>query len=338
MVKNKVGQNKKEQKKTEENKTAQNEVAQNRITQNKTTQNNMNQNKTIQDRTAQSHAELKQVIKMSKRNAGQRYDIQTYILRGLRMLFMSVLALMLGSLIGLNGFDNTAFGAQDMASAHPVQKIFAEISGNISERFASIFQIKNQKVIVLDAGHGGFDSGKVGANGSLEKEINLQITEKCKKYLEQSGYKVVMTREDDNGLYDEASSNKKREDMNARVNLMNTSEAVLAVSIHQNSYTGAACSGAQVFYYTGSESGKQLAGYIQDSIIVRVQPRNTRQIKANSDYFILKHSKVPTVIVECGFLSNTDEEQRLCDDTYQEKLAWAITMGIVQYCAQEENS
>lgn len=182
----------------------------------------------------------------------------------------------------------------------------------------------------LQPAHGGFDSGKVGVNGSLEKELNLQIAEKCKKYLEQSGYKVVMTREDDNGLYDVSSKNKKREDMNARVNIMNTSDAVLAVSIHQNSYTGAACSGAQVFYYNGSEAGKQLAGYIQDSIIVRVQPQNTRQIKANSDYFILKHAKVPTVIVECGFLSNADEERNLCDDTYQEKLAWAITMGIVQ--------
>ena len=259
--------------------------------------------------------------------------IQTYILRGVRMLLISVLALMLGSLIGLNSLDNVAFSKQDMASVHPVQKIFAEISGSISERFAHIFRIENQKVIVLDAGHGGFDSGKVGVNGSLEKELNLQIAEKCKKYLEQSGYKVVMTREDDNGLYDASSKNKKREDMNARVNLMNTSDAILAVSIHQNSYTGAVCSGAQVFYYNGSETGKQLAGYIQDSIIVRVQPQNMRQIKANSDYFILKHAKVPTVIVECGFLSNAGEEQNLCDDTYQEKLAWAITMGIVQYCA-----
>ncbi len=259
--------------------------------------------------------------------------IQTYILRGMRMLLISMLALMLGSLIGVNSLGTEAFSKQDMVSEHPVQKIFAEISGSISEQFARIFRIENQKIIVLDAGHGGFDSGKVGVNGSLEKELNLQIAEKCKKYLEQSGYKVVMTREDDNGLYDASSKNKKREDMNARVNLMNTSDAVLAVSIHQNSYTGAACSGAQVFYYNGSEAGKQLAGYIQDSIIVRVQPQNTRQIKANSDYFILKYSKVPTVIVECGFLSNAGEEQNLCDDIYQEKLAWAITMGIVQYCA-----
>lgn len=267
-----------------------------------------------------------------------RYDVQPYILRGLRLLGLSVMALMLGSLIGLNSLDNAAFYKQDMAFVHPVQKIFAEISDSISERFACIFRIKNQKIIVLDAGHGGFDSGKVGVNGSLEKELNLQIAEKCKKYLEQSGYKVVMTREDDNGLYDVSSKNKKREDMNARVDIMNTSDAVLAVSIHQNSYTGAACSGAQVFYYNGSEAGKQLAGYIQDSIIVRVQPHNTRQIKANSDYFILKHAKVPTVIVECGFLSNADEERNLCDDTYQERLAWAITMGIVQYCSQIGNS
>ena len=135
-----------------------------------------------------------------------RYDVQPYILRGLRLLGLSVMALMLGSLIGLNSLDNAAF-----------------------------YKIENQKIIVLDAGHGGFDSGKVGVNGSLEKELNLQIAEKCKKYLEQSGYKVVMTREDDNGLYDVSSKNKKREDMNARVNIMNTSDAVLAVSIHQNS-------------------------------------------------------------------------------------------------------
>ena len=254
-------------------------------------------NSIVENKTKHSH--------MAQNKTDHRYDVQPYILRGLRLLGLSVMALMIGSLIGLNSLGNAVF-----------------------------YKIENQKIIVLDAGHGGFDSGKVGVNGSLEKELNLQIAEKCKKYLEQSGYKVVMTREDDNGLYDVSSKNKKREDMNARVNIMNTSDAMLAVSIHQNSYTGAACSGAQVFYYNGSEAGKQLAGYIQDSIIVRVQPQNTRQIKANSDYFILKHTKVPTAIVECGFLSNADEERKLCDDTYQEKLAWAITMGIVQYCSQ----
>ena len=244
--------------------------------------------------------------------------VNLYMIKGVRWIMVSLLILVCGGLfltMTKAGYPNYAY------------QIFTRISG----QFQEILNVRDQKIIVLDAGHGGFDSGKVGVSGSLEKEINLQIALKCKKNLEQSGYKVLMTRQDDNGLYEATSNNKKRDDMNRRVEMMNASDVSLAVSIHQNSYTGADCSGAQVFYYKTSEEGKKLAGYIQESLITRVQPQNTRQIKSNSDYFILKYSRVPTVIVECGFLSNVSEEAQLCDEIYQEKIAWAITMGILQY-------
>lgn len=251
-------------------------------------------------------------------------QVKLYIIKGIRWMGISILILLCGGLF---------LSVEKAGYPNHVYQIFAHISGRIQEALNT----QNQKIIVLDAGHGGFDSGKVGVSGSLEKEINLKIALKCKKNLEQNGYKVWMTRQDDNGLYDETSTNKKREDMNRRVEIMNTSEVFIAVSIHQNSYTGADCSGAQVFYYKDSEEGKRLAEYIQQSVIMRVQPENKRQIKANNDYFILKYSKVPTVIVECGFLSNAEEEQQLCDEIYQEKIAWAITMGILRYCAEQAN-
>ena len=186
-------------------------------------------------------------------------------------------------------------------------------------------------LVVIDAGHGGFDAGKIGTGGTKEKEINLQVSLKIQRNLERLGIRTEMTRTDDGGLYDETSENKKKEDMKARVDKINASGAMLAVSIHQNSFTDSRYSGAQVFYYKGSREGETLAKLIQNSLISRVQPENTRQIKENNDYYILKNSRIPVVIAECGFLSNPEEEALLMQDEYQEKIAWAVTIGILQY-------
>lgn len=189
----------------------------------------------------------------------------------------------------------------------------------------------NQLTVVIDAGHGGGDPGKVGVHGEEEKKINLQIAQKVKRNLEHQGIHAVMTREDDNGLYSAQAANKKREDMNKRINIINGSNAVLAVSIHQNSFTDSQYKGAQVFYYETSENAKAMAELIQKSLIQNADSENTRQAKANDSYYLLKKSEIPMVIIECGFLSNENEALKLSQDSYQEKLAWAVHLGIMQY-------
>lgn len=188
-----------------------------------------------------------------------------------------------------------------------------------------------ENCVVIDAGHGGSDPGKIGINDALEKDINLEIALLVKKYLEQSDVKVVMTRETDEGLYDTNASNKKVQDMKRRIAIIEESKPELTVSIHQNSYPEEYVHGAQVFYYNGSVAGQKLAESIQSSLIEKVEPENTRQIKANDSYYLLKKTATPIVIVECGFLSNTVEAEKLCQEEYREKVAWAIHMGILRY-------
>lgn len=186
-------------------------------------------------------------------------------------------------------------------------------------------------VIVIDPGHGGNDPGKVGINNALEKDINLSIALKLKSYFEMQGIAVIMTRETDDGLYEEGVRNKKKSDLQARVKLCNESKAALVISIHQNSYQTENCKGAQVFYFEESKDGQELAGYIQQSIVLNVDPENKRKIKANSSYFMLKETAVTTVIVECGFLSNSEEAELLNSEDYQTKIAYGIHAGVVAY-------
>lgn len=191
---------------------------------------------------------------------------------------------------------------------------------------------EEEKVTVfLDAGHGGVDPGKVGINNALEKDINLSITLKLKALLEQNNIKVIMTREDDSGLYQDSDSNKKMADLKKRIELINNSGAVIAVSIHQNSYTSESVKGAQVFYHNQSEKGKELAEIIQEQIKTTIGDGNHRVAKPNDSYYMLKKSICPLVIVECGFLSNYNEATLLCDNSYQEKMAGAIHLGILTY-------
>lgn len=185
--------------------------------------------------------------------------------------------------------------------------------------------------IVIDAGHGGSDPGKVGINKADEKDINLQIAERLKTLLEAQGIKVVMTRTDENGLYHESSKNKKVEDMRKRCEIITKANPVFTISIHQNSYPQESVKGAQVFYYGASLEGKELAETLQASLKERLDPENHRLAKANESYYLLKKTPSPTVIVECGFLSNSQEAELLVTEEYQEKVAWAVQMGVLQY-------
>lgn len=200
----------------------------------------------------------------------------------------------------------------------------------------TVKQTKGQMVVAIDPGHGGFDPGKVGISGSLEKEINLSISFKVRKQLEKKGIKVVMTRTTDDAICNPDDRNKKMTDMRNRVEIINASNAAIAVSIHQNSFTDNSSKGAQVFYYTGSEEGKQLAKNLQNQIRESVGDNNRRMEKANSDYYVLRKVNCPIVIVECGFLSNPVEEALLGEEDYQEKMAQGITQGIVEFLLREQ--
>lgn len=185
--------------------------------------------------------------------------------------------------------------------------------------------------VVIDAGHGGDDPGKIGINDSLEKEINLKIAFLVKNYLEQNDIEVVMTRKTDEGLYDSGASNKKVQDMKRRLAVIEETKPLLVVSIHQNSYPEEYVHGAQVFYYKGSAEGQRLAEKVQEEFVKRADKENKRQIKANDSYYLLKKTATPIVIAECGFLSNREEAEKLCTEDYQKKVAWAIAMGIMRY-------
>lgn len=190
---------------------------------------------------------------------------------------------------------------------------------------------ETRHIIVIDPGHGGNDPGKVAINSALEKDVNLAIALKLKKYLEQEDMEVVMTRQEDKGLYEETDSNKKVHDMKNRLAIMEGAKPALVVSVHQNSYPEESVSGVQVFYYRDSVEGKRAALLVQEQMIATLQPAKEREAKENSTYYILKKTTVPTIIVECGFLSNREEADRLTSEDYQERVAWAIHLGIMRY-------
>lgn len=180
-------------------------------------------------------------------------------------------------------------------------------------------------VILLDPGHGGMDAGKTGVNGEEEKAINLNIALYIKKLLEEESIEVVMTRTTDQRL-----AETQVEDLKERVRIMNEEKPVLAVSIHQNSYHEEGVRGAQVFYYEDSAEGKE-AGEIMQKLLNENISDNNKEAKANRSYYILKKTEVPVIIVECGFLSNYEEAEKLADEKYQQTLANVIKEGILCY-------
>ena len=183
---------------------------------------------------------------------------------------------------------------------------------------------KDKIVIVVDPGHGGEDPGKVGINDALEKDLNLQVAMKVVKLLKEAEIEVVITREDDN------VPTRKMEDLEQRVKLMNDTTPTLCVCIHQNSYPDEKIHGAQVFYYTPSEEAKTAATMVQESLL-KIDTTNTRQIKANDTYYMLKNVNSPIIIVECGFLTNPTEAEKLTTEEYQDELAYAICEGIIKW-------
>lgn len=210
------------------------------------------------------------------------------------------------------------------------------VSAFLLARQSAVFvQSKNAEVkplcIVIDAGHGGSDPGKVGINNAQEKDINLALALKLRDLLEQKNITVVLTRDSDTGLYPADATNKKASDMQKRCEIITEANPVFTISLHQNSYPAEEVKGAQVFYYAQSTEGEALANVLQSSLVSRVDSENKRVAKANDSYYLLKKTPTPTVIVECGFLSNPVEADLLIDEDYQNKLVRAIYMGILEY-------
>ncbi len=186
-------------------------------------------------------------------------------------------------------------------------------------------------IVVIDAGHGGKDPGKVGVAGTLEKDINLEIALLLKESLEEDGITVVLTRHDDSGLYDENSSNKKMQDMRGRLSIIEESKADLVVSIHQNSFGDASVQGPQVFYYENSVNGAKAAECVQNALNEELEIVKPRVQKENDNYYLLTKCSKVMIIAECGFLSNPAEEALLKDKDYQQRIADAIQKGICTY-------
>ena len=190
------------------------------------------------------------------------------------------------------------------------------------------------KTIIIDAGHGSPDGGAVGNSGVLEKDLNLSVAKILQKFFESNGTQVLLTRSDDNGIYESGGSikNKKVSDIKNREEFIKNSDAQIFISIHMNKFTDSKYSGPQVFYSKNNEMSEVLANCIQKSMIAALNPKSKREVKsADSSIYLLSHTDIPAVLIECGFLSNAEEEKMLQDEKYQRQLAWSVYCGIIDY-------
>lgn len=205
------------------------------------------------------------------------------------------------------------------------------------EAAAVSVELNQKKVIVVDCGHGGMDPGMIGIDGVKEKDFNLAIGLKVKAALEEKDFQVVMTREADEGLYEADARNKKAQDMQKRILLIQEVKPVLTVSIHQNSYEDPGVKGPQVFYYRDSAQGEALAKLLQAKLNEYLKVERPREAKGNTTYYLLKRSPGILNIVECGFLTNPDEAGKLSQEEYQKKVAEAVADGVAEYINGMEN-
>lgn len=220
--------------------------------------------------------------------------------------------------------------------------------------FAASFQISNasrpamadyryRPKVIIDAGHGGFDGGAVGAGGIVEKGINLAIAQNLKTYFTWGGFEVLMTREADVATNDEGVTGihkQKVSDLNNRLELMEENPDAIVLSIHQNKFEDASCWGTQVFYGTKQQEASQLlAQIIQDNTRALLQPENVRECKeAYSTLYLLNNAPSPTVLVECGFLSNPAEGGKLTRTDYQRQMAYVIYTSTMEFLTKSNTS
>ncbi|MBO7344397.1 MAG: N-acetylmuramoyl-L-alanine amidase [Clostridia bacterium] len=195
-----------------------------------------------------------------------------------------------------------------------------------------IYNVSAEKLrVVLDAGHGGIDGGVIGSTtGVKESELNLSVVKKIEQYLISAGISVKLTRNSDAGLYGVATKNLKRRDMEKRKEIIEDFNPHATVSVHMNKFSVSSRRGAQVFYKSSDEYSKLLAQSVQNSFNeMESAPRECSIL--TGDYFILNCSKYASIIAECGFLSNPQDEMLLISEEYQEQIAYAIFKGIIDY-------
>ena len=213
---------------------------------------------------------------------------------------------------------------------------------NVSEDVMKYMPVTN-KTIILDAGHGGIDPGALTKDkNTAEKDVNLIIALKIRELLEASGALVILTREEDVSLYEENGDKtirqKYNENLKNRKKIIQESNADMFVSIHLNAFEQSKYYGAQTFYPKGKEDSIGLSKYIQGELKRVVDKTNNREVKARDDIYLLKENEIPSVLIECGFLSNEKEAKLLVDEKYQEKLAWSIYVGIQKYFSSNMNN
>ena len=225
-----------------------------------------------------------------------------------------------------------------IAAAVPLAAFFLVVTVlHLDRTVLTVGGVSAVQTVVIDPGHGGSDGGAVGYSGSIEKEMNLDIALKLRDLLRVSGFRVVMTREDDRSIHDEGAetvAEQKRSDLYNRLDLYNADPTAIAVSVHLNQYPDPACRGAQIFYSPNDERSEKLAASVQGAFVRLLQPENTRQIKpADKNLFLLFHAEVPAILCECGFVSNPEEEALLMSEEYRAETAFAIYSGIVDHLA-----
>ena len=207
------------------------------------------------------------------------------------------------------------------------------VSSLIKTEVVSSIPISNH-TIILDAGHGNPDGGAVGIDGSIESEINLNIVLQLQKLFEASNCNVILTRSDENGIYEataESIRDKKISDMKNRATIANNSGAELFLSIHMNKLEQSQYSGWQTFFKNNDDQSKNIAENIQTSLNHFLKKENHRTIKSISGIYLTKNVDIPLVLVECGFLSNPEETKLLQTEQYQKELAWSIYIGVMDY-------
>lgn len=213
--------------------------------------------------------------------------------------------------------------------------VLLAICARITERALPVAAPVTEKpIIVLDAGHGGLDSGAVGVTGALEKNINLSIVLALRDMLEMSGFNVVLTRDEDISIYDpgiQGIRNQKLNDMDNRLKIIQSYPDSIFLCIHQNNYISPDSHGAQMFYNNNNSTNRTLAQIMQKRFKT-LQPYNDREIKlSGEELFLLKSNKNPSLMIECGFLSNPEEEANLSTWEYQQKVAFTIYGGVLEY-------
>ncbi len=212
--------------------------------------------------------------------------------------------------------------------------LYLTFMANFSAAEASSMPI-TQKTVIVDAGHGGDDGGAIGIDGTVEKDINLDIALKLEKILKFYGFNVIMTRTQDVMTCDDGlDSLRKRKisDIHNRFELMRKNPDAIFISVHQNKFEDSSQHGTQVFYSGNDERSKELAEAIQTSVTLTLQRKNDRVVKkSGSGIYLLYHAKIPAVLVECGFISNFDEVKKLKDESYRMKLAILIADGLLKY-------